>query len=257
MGTNLSYNYMKVLHLICSSCLMLALILSRTSTNLQRPILPWNNQVLANYPWAHDENNTPNEQIMSAICYGNTESVSKRSEKTASPLALARRIWRGRLRERESKICDFEGPVWCGRNLRESSVEGQRRGSCGRGGACPRFEESGEKRRRSYGEVRGSWNEQNAQGMADMDSQEGQDVHALRLHSSHHYHRYEHRSEAAALAVAQSCLICLVLWPHAWWRFEWRGFRSFSRPPSEDASELLLGIFWEIFTDIFGVKRSP
>ncbi len=113
-------------------------------------------------------------------------------------------------KERESKICDFEGPVWCGRNLRESSVEGQRRGSCGREGACPRFEESGEKKK-SYGEVRGSWDEQNAQGVADMDSQEGQDVHALRLHSSHHHHRYEHRSEAAALAVAQPCLICLVL----------------------------------------------
>jgi hypothetical protein len=34
------------------------------------------------------------------------------------------------------------------------------------------------------------------------------------------------------------------------------GFRSFSRPSSEDASELLLGIVFEIFTDIFEVKRS-
>lgn len=94
-------------------------------------------------------------------------------------------------------------------------MEGQRRGGCGRGGACPQFDESGGKKKSSDGEVRGSWDEQNAQGVADMDSQEGQDVHALRLHSSHHHHRYEHRSEAAALAVAQPCLIFLVLRPHA------------------------------------------
>lgn len=93
---------------------------------------------------------------MSRLCLQSATEIQNRSLKGRRKLhllSLARVESEGDDKERESKICDFEGPVWWGRNLRESSVEGQRRGSCGRGGACPRFEESGGKKKKAMAKL--------------------------------------------------------------------------------------------------------
>lgn len=47
--------------------------------------------------------------------------------------------------------------------------------------------------------------------MAHMGPQEGKDVHALRLHPSHHHHWHEHGAEAAHIAVAQPCLMMILV----------------------------------------------
>ena len=55
----------------------------------------------------------------------------------------------------------------------------------------------------SHGEGGARRKEQDAQGVAHVGAQEGQDRHALRLHSAHHLHRHEHRPQAPALATPQ------------------------------------------------------
>jgi len=61
---------------------------------------------------------------------------------------------------------------------------------------------------RSDGEggARGEPHQQVDQGMANMDSEESQDGDALRLHSSHYFHRHEHGSQTPAFAASEPCV---------------------------------------------------
>ena len=56
---------------------------------------------------------------------------------------------------------------------------------------------------RSHGEGRARREEQGDQGVADLDSQEGQDRDALRIHPPHHLHWHEHGAQAPALAALE------------------------------------------------------
>jgi hypothetical protein len=73
-----------------------------------------------------------------------------------------------------------------------------------------------------------------------MAAQEGQDMHALWLHTSHHYHWHEHRTEAADITIAQPRLIAVL--QHG------GGCRKREQtpktpPPTIRASELLMHLF--------------
>ncbi len=69
--------------------------------------------------------------------------------------------------------------------------------------------------------------------MAHMVPQEGKDVHALRLHPSHHHHRHEHGAEAAHIAVAQPCLMMILVFCRRRILFRRVGEEDF-RPHEED-----------------------
>ena len=56
------------------------------------------------------------------------------------------------------------------------------------------------------GEGGGSREEEVFEGVADMDSEEGQDGHSLRLHPSHHLHRHADRTQASTIAASEPCL---------------------------------------------------
>ena len=56
------------------------------------------------------------------------------------------------------------------------------------------------------GEGGGSREEEVFEGVADMDSEESQDGHSLRLHPSHHLHRHADRTQASTIAAFEPCL---------------------------------------------------
>ncbi len=73
-----------------------------------------------------------------------------------------------------------------------------------------------------------------------MAAQEGQDLHALWLHTSHHYNWHEYRTEAADITIAQPRLIAVLL---TWRGLPKSGTNSQDSSCSFRASKLLMHLF--------------